>query len=114
MKETLKKLFIALLEFLYNLINKKDTDSTCYISITRRGYDIVLDADVYESLTADKITISLVLASKTKKPCCVQLNKTVNGKQTYKGTLKSYLNVKGFKDGNICNFKYDNLILKDN
>lgn len=79
-----------------------------YTTITRRDYDIILPKKVYKALLAEGIDISLV---KSKgRPSCVQLTSYENGKQVYRGTLKSYMGVKKFKDKNVCNFKYNNLI----
>ena len=39
--------------------------------------------------------------------------KVVEGKSKYIGTLKTYMNVKSFKDGNVCNFNRNNLIYRE-
>ena len=82
-----------------------------YTTITRRGYDIIIPTNTYETLTSLKYTFNLTLYK--KKPSSVQLFVTENGKQKYKGTLKDWLNVKSFKDGNVCNFKFENIIEKE-
>jgi len=81
-----------------------------YTTIVRRDIEITLPKKVYKKLAAESIDISLV---KSKgKPSCVQLTSYENGKQIYHGTLKAYMNVKSFKDGNVCNFRENNLIKK--
>lgn len=81
-----------------------------YTTIVRRDTKIVLPSSVYKTLKSQGIDISLV---KSKgKPSCVQLTSYNGGKQIYHGTLKAYMNVKSFKDGNICNFRANNLIKK--
>jgi len=81
-----------------------------YTTIVRRDTKIVLPRTVYKALKAKGIDISLV---KSKgKPSCVQLTSYDEGKQIYHGTLKAYMKVKSFKDGNICNFRTNNIIKK--
>ena len=78
---------------------------------TRCGFDIRIPMNIAGELDAKGYCISL---TKYKgKPSCVQLSKVINGKSTYIGTLKNYMNVESFKDGNICNFNYNNLIYKN-
>ena len=78
--------------------------------ISRKDYKIVLPVDIYNVLKENKLSIS---ATKYKgKTSCVQMFETINGKSKYKGTLKTYMNVKSFIDGNVCNFSRDNLIYK--
>ena len=79
-----------------------------HITINRRGFDITLPKSVYNELTDRNIDISLV---KSKgKPSCVQLTSYKNRKQVYHGTLKAYMGVKRFKNGNVCDFHTRNLI----
>lgn len=78
------------------------------VVIIRRNYEITLPIDIDNKLNEENISISLTKYN--NKPSCVQLFKKVNNKSKYIGTLKSYMNVKSFKDGNICNFSRDNLI----
>lgn len=85
-------------------------DFTRYININRRGYAIYLPKKVYNTLTAKSIDISLVLSR--GKPSCVQLTSYKKGKQTYHGTLKKYMGVRGFKNGNVCDFRRKNIIMK--
>ena len=82
-----------------------------YVTITRRGHDIIIPTETYDKLSSLKYTFSLTLYK--GKPSSVQLLNTENGKQKYRGTLKDWLNVKSFKDGNVCNFKLDNIIEKE-
>lgn len=82
-----------------------------YITLNRRGYDIIVPQYVYDELVDKGYTIGLTLTGKEeKRPSCVQLSHTVNGKQQYVGTLKSYMHVKAFNDGNVCNFNYNNIV----
>lgn len=79
--------------------------------ITRKDYKIILPYDIEKKLEEDNIFIS---ATKYKgKPSCVQMFRIVNNKSKYVGTLKTFMNVKSFKDGNVCNFSHDNLIYKN-
>ena len=81
-----------------------------YITLNRRGHDIVLPQYIYDELVDKGYTIGLTLSGKEKKPSCVQLSHTIDGKQQYVGTLKSYMHVKAFNDGNVCNFNHNNII----
>lgn len=81
-----------------------------YTTIMRRDFKIILPKKVYKALLAKGIDISLVKSN--GRPSCVQLTSYKDGKQIYRGTLKAYMGVKKFKDKNVCNFKYNNLILK--
>jgi len=82
-----------------------------YTTITRRGYDIIIPTETYDKLLALNYTFGLTLYK--GKPSSVQLSVTEDGKQKYKGTLKDWLNVKSFKDGNVCNFKLENIVEKE-
>ena len=78
----------------------------------RCGFEIKVPMDVAGELDAKGYCISL---TKYKgQPSCVQLSKVINGKSTYVGTLKNFMNVQSFKDGNVCNFNYNNLNFKNN
>lgn len=83
-----------------------------YITLKNRGFSIILGLSEYNELKKQGYTISIVINPKTKLPSCIQLNKYVDGKTKYYGTLKAKLKVKHFKDGNICNFHKSNLILE--
>ena len=83
-----------------------------YIIITRRDVAIRLPRKIYKELKAKGIDISLVKTKTNNKPSCVQLTSYLNGKQIYHGTLKAYMNVKKFKNGDVCDFHKNNLILK--
>lgn len=78
--------------------------------IIRRDYKIVIPTDIKTQLDNNKISISVT--KHAGKTSCVQLFKTIEGKSKYMGTLKAYMNVKSFKDGDVCNFSRDNLIYK--
>ena len=98
-------------------IKKKDNFSSLkasevkYVTIKRRKYDIIIPENCYNTLTSLGYTFSLTLFK--GKPSSVQLFITKNKKQKYRGTLKDWLDVKAFKDGNVCNFKFDNVIKKE-
>lgn len=79
-----------------------------YITINRRGYDIILPKTVYNTLKDQGIDISLVKSKGV--PTCVQLTSYTNKKQIYHGTLKAYMGAKSFKNGNVCDFHINNLI----
>lgn len=81
------------------------------IIITRKGYNIVLPFKIYMQIINDGCRIDLTLYK--GKPSCVQINKQVGKKLKYICTLKSLMNVKSFRDHNICNFSYNNIIVKD-
>ena len=79
-----------------------------YVTINRRGFDITLPKRIYQELTSRNIDISLV---KSKgRPSCVQLTSYRDKKQVYHGTLKAFMGVKGFKNGNVCDFHINNLV----
>ena len=90
-----------------------EASEATYTTITRRGYDIIIPTKTYKQLKDLGYTFGLVLGPKSKKPVAVQLNVTENGKRIYRGTLRSWLNVKKFKDGNSCNFRSENIIEKE-
>ena len=77
-----------------------------YTKLNRRGHEIVLPTEVYNGLRENGMNVSLVLHPNSKT---VQL--TRNNK--YLGTLKEYMGVGGFKNGNSCDFHISNLIDKD-
>lgn len=74
-----------------------------YTTLVRRGYDIVLPTDVYNKIEKKGYNVSLVI---NKYSGTVQLTK--NNK--YVGTLKNYMGVKSFKNGNPCDFHVSNLV----
>lgn len=76
---------------------------TKYTTITRRNTDIVLPTDVYTKIQKKGYNISL---AKNQSYSTVQLTK--NNK--YIGTLKSFMKVSGFKNGNTCDFHKSNVI----
>ena len=51
-----------------------------------------------------------------KKECGVDLTNidSNNVKIMQESTLKNFMNVQSFKDGNVCNFNYNNLNFKNN
>lgn len=76
---------------------------TKYVTLTRRNTDIVLPEDVYTKIQKKGYNISLV---KTPYSGTVQLTKD----NEYVGTLKSFMKVSGFKNGNPCDFHKSNII----
>lgn len=73
---------------------------TKYITITRRNTDIVLPQNVYTKIQNKGYNIILTNANS------VQLMKN----KKYQGTLKSFMGVTGFKNGNSCDFHVSNII----
>lgn len=97
-------MFLIWLKNLWNkLFGKKESLTT----IVRRGFEIILPIEIYNALAIEKVFISVVLYK--GKPSCIQLCKNIEGKAVYVGTLKDYMKVKSFKDGNNCNFAYSNI-----
>lgn len=78
---------------------------------SRKGYEIILPVDIATELEENGLTLSATKYN--NKPSCVQMFKVVEGKSKYIGTLKTYMNVKSFKDGNVCNFNRNNLIYRE-
>ena len=78
---------------------------------TRCGFDIIVPQNIAKELDDENYCISVT--KHNNKPSCVQLFKTILGKSTYCGTLKAYMKVKSFKDKNVCNFSYDNIVVKE-
>lgn len=76
---------------------------TKYITLIRRGTEIVLPENVYTKIQKQGLNVSLV---KNPNSCTVQLTKS----NKYVGTLKSFMNVSGFKNGNCCDFHKSNVI----
>lgn len=79
-----------------------------YTKLNRRGYEVVLPTDVYNELREQGYCVNLILGKNhTSEPYkSVQLVR--DGK--YCGTLKTAMGVKGFKNGNACDFRISNLI----
>ena len=71
-----------------------------YTTLTRRGCDITLPTDVYTTLQKKGYNVILTNAKS------VQLVKD----KKYIGTLKSFMKVSGFKNGNTCDFHKSNVI----
>lgn len=89
--------------FLFNLFKKKPK---VIIKISR-GYKIYMTEEVAKSLEKKHYYISLCLSN--GKPSCVQLMHNCKGGSKYVMTLKKFLGVKGFKNGNVCDFLPKNL-----
>ena len=79
--------------------------------IERNNYTIILPYSIKNELDKKGYLISAKMYK--GKPSCIQMFKRVDGKSVYAGTLKNYMNVKSFKDNNICNFSEENLIYKE-
>ena len=77
---------------------------------SRKGYEIIVPQDIAAKFKEEALTVSATKYN--NKPSCVQIFKTVEGKSKYVGTLKDYMNVESFKDGNVCNFNRNNLIYR--
>lgn len=93
---------------IFKLFKRKTKEE--YATLLKKDNVITLPFKVYNELVNNGYTISLKLNK--GKPSCVQLNKHIDGKTKYIGTLKSYMGVKNFKDGNVCNFHKSNLIME--
>lgn len=78
--------------------------------IKRANYTIILPNSIKRKLDEEGYLISAKMYN--NKPSCVQMFKRIDGKSVYAGTLKSYMNIESFKDGDICNFSKENLIYK--
>lgn len=92
-------------------IFKKKKELTVFektVTITRSGFDIIIPEITYNRLV--QLGYYFGLVKYKGKPSCVQLSILSGGKSIYRGTLKSWLKVKEFKDGNVCNFSNDNII----
>ena len=74
-----------------------------YTTINRRGYEIVLPTHIYDMLNENKINVGLVIRGNSMTVQCTKNKK-------YLGTLKEYMGVTGFKNGNPCDFHVSNLI----
>lgn len=103
-------------KWLFNLFKKKKMKVDEFIEegkeelveIVRRGFTITLPKKNYEFFVKQGYTFSLTLYK--GKPSCVQLKIREDQKTIYRGTLKDWLEVKSFKDGNVCNFASDNIV----
>lgn len=82
---------------------------TRYIKLDRRGYKVIIPTDVNAYLKENKLQLSVIKGIDKEKPSTVQLSK--NNK--YIGTLKTLLDVVGFKNGNPLDFRESNVILKE-
>lgn len=89
-----------------NLNEKEDFDEI----IERNNYTIILPYSIKNELDRKGYLISAKMYK--GKPSCIQMFKHADGKSIYAGTLKNYMNVKSFKDNNVCNFSKKNLIYK--
>lgn len=77
-----------------------------YTKLNRRGFEVVLPTSVYNELRNNNICVGLAMRNGSKT---VQLSCGTK----YMGTLKEAMGVKGFKNGNPCDFHVSNLIEVD-
>lgn len=91
--------------------NSLDIVKDLTITYSRKGYEIILPVNIATELKENRLTLSATKYN--NKPSCVQMFKVIEGKSKYIGTLKTYMNVKSFKDGNVCNFNRNNLIYRE-
>ena len=111
---------MSLLNWFKSLFNRSECCCNCcnhhsvddHVTIQRRNQDITIPLNIYKHLLGEGIRISVTF-NKDKKSSTVQLSKIVDGKQKYVGTLKKYMNVKSFKDGNVYNFHKNNIVVKE-
>ena len=112
---------MSILNWFKSFFNKKlDTCSCCcnnkvdeHVVLVRKNGTVVLPTTVYNAILSEGYNIGIVCKNKDGKkvPATVQLNKTnQEGKSIYCGTLKDYMNIKSFKDHNVCNFHLNNII----
>lgn len=104
MLEKLHKFLHFLLEILHRLTKVEEE----IVTVEGKGYTIYLPKDKYDELKSQGYSFSV--SSRNKKPNSVAIRFYKDGKYGYLSTLKSYLNVVAFKDGNVCNFATDNCI----
>lgn len=103
-------------KWLKNLFKKQCKCNCCkikepeLITIGRRGFQITLEKEKYEFFKNNGYSLSITTYK--GQPSCVQLkHRNKEAKKTvYVATLKEWLDVKSFKDGNVCNFDPKNLI----
>lgn len=95
-----------------NLFVKKEESKEEYSVVLRRGYEIILPRSFYNMCEKNDYSLSIVF-DKKNKPTSVQVTKIKDGSRTYVGTVKKMLNVKRFKDKNVCNFSKENLVEKE-
>ena len=76
------------------------TKRITYTTLNRRGYEVILPTNIYNQL--QKKGYNVILTNQRS----VQLMKD----RKYMGTLKSFMGVTGFKNGNTCDFHVSNLI----
>lgn len=111
MIEFLKKL-LALLRNIFapkNIVIDEAPEIT--VEVERRGVTIILPVNIWEELESKNYSISVVMYK--GKPSSVQVLKTEDGKSKYVSTLKAYMNIKSFINGNPCDYRKENLIFND-
>jgi hypothetical protein len=111
MIEFLKKL-LALLRNIFapkNIVIDEAPEIT--VEVERRGVTIILPVSIWEELESKNYSISVVMYK--GKPSSVQVLKTEDGKSKYVSTLKAYMNIKSFINGNPCDYRKENLIFND-
>lgn len=106
---------MSFINWFKSLFSKKQCHCCCChkhedvpVIYTRRGFDIKLSKVTADDIESQGLLIALAIYK--GQPSSVQVTKYVNGKTEYVGTLKKFLNVKSFKNGDILDFTLDNLI----
>lgn len=97
--------FFNIFYVMYNLTKELKMslfNRTKYTTLIRRNIEIVLPTDVYKSIQKKGFSVSVTNSG------TVQLLESSTSK--YCGTLKSFMKVNGFKNGNTCDFHKSNLI----
>lgn len=98
--------------WLKNLFSKKEKPKEVYHVLVRRGHEIILPREFYDTCEKNNYSFSVVF-DKSNRPTSVQVTHIVDGKRTYIGTVKKMLNVAKFKDKNVCNFSKENIVEKE-
>lgn len=93
--------------FLFNLFKKKKP----LVIRMSRGFEIIMSEALDNQLRSLHYNTSVTC--KDGRPNCVQLTKTKDGRNVYVSSLKKFLGVKSFKNGNLCDYSPDNLVYND-
>lgn len=76
--------------------------------VERRGMKILIPTKVWKELEEKNYSISVIIYKGNLSS--VQILKNENGKCKYISTLKAYMNIKSFVNGNPCDYRKENLI----
>lgn len=79
--------------------------------VERRGMKILIPTKVWKELEEKNYSISVIIYK--GNPSSVQILKNENGKCKYISTLKAYMNIKSFVNGNPCDYRKENLIFNN-